>query len=245
MERSERLDELGKALAKAQASITDATKSRQGQARGGSYKYATLGDVWDACRGPLSQHGLSVVQYALPSEPGTVLLATMLLHESGQFLTGVESMPIVGEPNPQTYGSAMTYARRYGLAAMLGVVADDDDDGAAASGNRQQGRQQSQQPRSAPPAARPETSGDRPAASQPPPRAEEAVRGGERQGSYSQATGAQTAAPPSTDPAASGLACSRPDCGKPLTKGQHDVSVRAFGQPLCPGCQKQQARPAA
>ena len=41
------------------------------------------------------------------------------------------------------------------------------------------------------------------------------------------------------------LACNRPDCGKPLTKGQHDVSIRAFGQPLCPACQKQQARAAA
>ena len=45
--------------------------------------------------------------------------------------------------------------------------------------------------------------------------------------------------------APSELACSRPDCGKPLTKGQYDVSVRAYGQPLCPACQKQQARAAA
>ena len=49
-----------------------------------------------------------------------------------------------------------------------------------------------------------------------------------------------------TPPADTGtMACSRPDCGKPLTKGQHDVSIRAFGQPLCPACQKQQARAAA
>jgi hypothetical protein len=41
------------------------------------------------------------------------------------------------------------------------------------------------------------------------------------------------------------LACSRADCGKPLTRGQHDVSVRAFGQPLCPTCQRTQARSAA
>lgn len=44
---------------------------------------------------------------------------------------------------------------------------------------------------------------------------------------------------------ASLLACSRPDCSKPLTRGQHDVSVRAFGQPLCPTCQRTQARAAA
>lgn len=54
------------------------------------------------------------------------------------------------------------------------------------------------------------------------------------------------AAAPSTPPVEAGtMACSRPDCGKPLTKGQHDVSIRAFGQPLCPACQKQQARAAA
>ena len=41
------------------------------------------------------------------------------------------------------------------------------------------------------------------------------------------------------------LVCSGSDCGKALTKGQHDVSVRAFGQPLCPACQKEQARKAA
>lgn len=53
------------------------------------------------------------------------------------------------------------------------------------------------------------------------------------------------AAPSAPAVDAGAMACSRPDCGKPLTKGQHDVSIRAFGQPLCPACQKQQARAAA
>jgi hypothetical protein len=57
---------------------------------------------------------------------------------------------------------------------------------------------------------------------------------------------APVSATPSVPAADAGApACSRPDCGKPLTKGQHDVSIRAFGQPLCPACQKQQARAAA
>jgi hypothetical protein len=57
---------------------------------------------------------------------------------------------------------------------------------------------------------------------------------------------APTVPAPSAPPVdVSAMACSRPDCGKPLTKGQHDVSIRAFGQPLCPACQKQQARAAA
>jgi len=57
------------------------------------------------------------------------------------------------------------------------------------------------------------------------------------------APAAPTPSAPTVD--AGTMACSRPDCGKPLTKGQHDVSIRAFGQPLCPACQKQQARAAA
>jgi hypothetical protein len=51
------------------------------------------------------------------------------------------------------------------------------------------------------------------------------------------------AAAPAAAPGA--MLCSGADCGKPLTKGQHDVSLRAFGQPLCPACQKQRARSAA
>lgn len=56
---------------------------------------------------------------------------------------------------------------------------------------------------------------------------------------------AQGPAADAASPEAPRLACSRPDCGKALTKGQHDVSVRAFGQPLCPACQRSQARSAA
>lgn len=220
MERSEQLNELAAALARAQSSIDDASKSREGQARGARYRYATLGDVWDACRGPLSENGLAVVQYALPSDPGMVLLATMLLHSSGQFITGVESIPIMGEANPQTYGSAMTYARRYGLAAMVGIVSDDDDDGAAAS---QQKREQQ---------------------FRPPARQQLPTQNTERRPATAPESTPRPAPAPHTAPAAEApsLACSRPGCGHPLTKGQHDVSVRAFGQPLCPQHQKEQAR---
>jgi hypothetical protein len=66
-----------------------------------------------------------------------------------------------------------------------------------------------------------------------------------------ESTGDRAAAAPRPEsreaaPAASGaLECSGSGCGKPLTKGQHDVSMRAYGQPLCPACQKQHARLAA
>jgi hypothetical protein len=182
MDRSEQLNELAAALAKAQATFADAPKSREGQARGGKYKYATLGDIWDACRESLTANGLSVSQFALPSEPGCVLLTTMLLHSSGQFISGTESIPVTGELNPQTYGSAMTYARRYGLAAIVGVVTDDDDaQSVSQSGQRPQQQQRPQASRQ--PEQRPESSGDRTAAGQ-------GARAAETQPSFPGATGA-------------------------------------------------------
>ena len=59
-------------------------------------------------------------------------LSTMLIHESGEYIRGTVGLrPIKGDP--QSMGAAMTYARRYGLQAVLGITADDDDDGNQAS----------------------------------------------------------------------------------------------------------------
>ena len=133
---SEQLNELAAALVKAQAAmrVVEATSAAcvedRGEAR--SYRYADLASLWAAVRKPLARHGLSVVQTCEPSSRGELRLTTTLLHESGQWLSGTESVPMA-VPSAQGYGSALTYARRYGLAAILGVCVDDDDDGAAAS----------------------------------------------------------------------------------------------------------------
>jgi hypothetical protein len=142
MEKSSELNELGAALAKAQAEIRDAAKTAQNPHLGN--KYATLENVWDACRDALTKHGLSVLQFAEDDQPGTLHMSTMLLHSSGQWIKGTSVIPLQKQ-DAQSYGSASTYARRYGLCAMVGIVADGDDDGHAASdrgGNRNQGRQQ-------------------------------------------------------------------------------------------------------
>jgi hypothetical protein len=133
MERSEQINELAAALALAQAEIEKADKDRTNPAFRSSY--ATLGSVWDAAKEALTRHGLSVAQLPVPSEKGTLALTTMLLHKSGQFLAGTITMPLAKE-DPQGYGSALTYGRRYGLAAMVGVCPEDDD-GNAASGHGQ------------------------------------------------------------------------------------------------------------
>lgn len=96
-------------------------------------KYADLASVWDAARGPLTDNGLSIIQ--IPSAEGAaVTITTILAHESGEWISG--DLTLVSTKNdPQGLGSAITYARRYALAAFVGV-APEDDDGNAASGDR-------------------------------------------------------------------------------------------------------------
>ena len=105
-------------------------------------RYATLTAVWDACRKPLSDNGLAVVQAFRVDENGMLLLVTKLVHTSGEWM--VSEYPVTPQKNdPQGFGSAVTYARRYTLSSLVGVVADDDDDGNAASG--QQAARQTEQ----------------------------------------------------------------------------------------------------
>lgn len=131
METSEKIDELAGALAKAQGEIKGALKDATNPFF--KSKYATLDAVWDACRAALSSNGLSIVQGASTPHEATVSVTTMLLHSSGQWIRDVLTLP-AGEGGPQETGSALTYARRYGLSAMVGVAPEDDDDANAAQG---------------------------------------------------------------------------------------------------------------
>lgn len=142
LECSETTAALHEALAKAQGVIRDAEKTRENPHL--KTKYATLASVWDACRAALADNGLSVTQHPLLAEPGTVQLYTRLGHQSGEFIASRFSLPCP-KPDAQSVGSALTYARRYALAAVVGISPDDatDDDGHDASqgrGNQQQGR---------------------------------------------------------------------------------------------------------
>ena len=133
---SEQINDLAAALVKAQAAMKPAVKDATNPHF--KSKYADLSAVWEAARGPLTANGLSVVQMPTDSnEPGRVALTTMLLHTSGQYLSSTVSTRLQQE-TAQGVGSALTYLRRYALAAMVGIVADDDDDGNAASQPRQQ-----------------------------------------------------------------------------------------------------------
>lgn len=94
-------------------------------------KYADLGAVWEAVKEPLHDAGFSVIQS--PDFDGSDMwLKTTILHVSGEKMEGRYPIRPV-KHDPQGVGSALTYARRYSISAMLGVIADDDDDGNAAS----------------------------------------------------------------------------------------------------------------
>lgn len=145
--------QLSASLALAQAEITSAAKDRKNDHF--KSKYADLASVWEACRTAITKHGLAVVQTIATRDNREVMVSTALLHKSGEWIKDVLSVPAI-QPTPQAIGSAITYARRYALAAMVGVAPDDDDDGNAAS-NRPAARVEATPP-PAPPRAG--TSGD-------------------------------------------------------------------------------------
>ena len=94
-------------------------------------KYADLGSVMDACLPALNEHGIAVIQPTGEDEQGR-FVETILIHgESGEQLSCRVPL-IVSKNDMQGYGSAVTYARRYGLMAMAGIAPEDDDGNAAA-----------------------------------------------------------------------------------------------------------------
>ena len=94
-------------------------------------RFADLATMIGVCEAPLAAQGLAVIQTTEPNEHG-VCVVTTLAHSSGEWITGRLFLPVV-KSDPQGYGSAITYARRYAYAAILCVAAEDDDDGEAAS----------------------------------------------------------------------------------------------------------------
>src|SRR3990167_8044567 len=136
MERSEQVNDLAAALSKAQSEIKGAIRDSENPFF--NSRYADLAAVWDACRAPLTANGLSVVQTLLPTtDTGAIPVETILLHSSGQWISGVLTVTPV-KSDPQAMGSAITYARRYALSAIVGVAPEDDDGNAASKPTREE-----------------------------------------------------------------------------------------------------------
>ena len=118
------LGELYAALSKAQAAMKPAVLNKVNPHF--KSKYADLDSIWEAVRGPLAANGLCVYQF--PEANGAaVTVQTVIGHSSGASISSSLTL-IADKVTPQGIGSAITYARRYGLAAMCGVSAVEDDD---------------------------------------------------------------------------------------------------------------------
>lgn len=121
------IGKLAEALSKAQGEFEHAKKAVDNAFF--KSKYADLASVIDAAREPLAKNGLSVIQTTKTMD-GKVTLVTMLSHSSGEWIRG--EYPInPTKQDPQGYGSAFTYARRYCFSAITGIASDDDDGNAA------------------------------------------------------------------------------------------------------------------
>lgn len=129
--QSDTINELATALAKAQAEMTHAAKGVDNTFF--KSKYADLPAIIDVARPHLAKNGLSVVQLPDVDEAGNITLMTQLMHASGQWMRSWYPVKPV-KNDPQGFGSALTYARRYSYASITGVSAvGEDDDGNAAS----------------------------------------------------------------------------------------------------------------
>jgi len=124
MNKSENINELAAALSRAQGAIKGALKDSLNPHF--KAKYADLASTWDACREQLAKNELSVVQMPDVSDTGGIAVETILMHSSGQWISSRFVMP-VPKPDAHGVGSAITYARRYALAAMVGIAPEDDD----------------------------------------------------------------------------------------------------------------------
>lgn len=126
---SEQTDKVVPAFVAAVQAMERVTKDRRvdlGE-RGAKYKYADLTQVMDVAKPTLDEHGLAVSQVA--SDAG---VQTIILHESGQWISFPPLTIRTGQNTPQAQGSAITYAKRYQLLGVLGIATEDDDGAAAA-----------------------------------------------------------------------------------------------------------------
>jgi len=123
MNKSDTIKELASALNKAQAEMSGAKKKATNPFF--KSKYSDMNAVVDAIRQPFCDNGLSYSQFPL-FEGGCVGVETILMHESGEWISNILMLPMVKQ-DPQAAGSAITYARRYSLQSIAGIPSEDDD----------------------------------------------------------------------------------------------------------------------
>lgn len=162
---------LAMALAKAQGEFEDIEKTSnvdiqiKDGGRSYNFDYAPLDVILKIVRPVLAKHGLVVMQPVYSDGANDLIIETLLLHESGEFMRSC--VPMIYSADPKSLGSLITYLRRYFLKAMLGIEGkSEDDDGSAAQGDTVKGYRdrQPQQQRSQASAPRPSAPAPSPSA---------------------------------------------------------------------------------
>lgn len=123
------LDKLAPALVALQADLKPVSKSKTNPFYKSSY--APLSEVMESIQPLLATHSLAISQF-MTHLNGDSALRTLLVHSSGQYIEDTSPL-LLTKKDAQSQGSAVTYARRYGIMSVLGIVADEDDDGNKAS----------------------------------------------------------------------------------------------------------------
>lgn len=130
------------AISKAQSKMRSVSKDRDVEVKSEkghyAFKYATLAAIWEVIRQPLAENGLAVVQFpTVDTAKGVVTVETRIVHASGEWLSSTCELR-VAQSTPQGVGAVISYARRYGLSAMLGVTQDDENEEQALEDMRHQ-----------------------------------------------------------------------------------------------------------
>jgi hypothetical protein len=124
--QSEVIDKVAGAIVAAQGELSNPPKTKTVYAGQKKYSFAPLPEILDAVRPVLKKHGLAVIQLVQDRT-----LSTRIVHTTGQWIGSMYPLPPVSDS--QAMGSAITYARRYSLCAILGIAGEDDEDGEAAT----------------------------------------------------------------------------------------------------------------
>jgi hypothetical protein len=122
--QSEHINELASALSKCQGEITPAIKDSKNPFF--KSKYADLNAVLEACVPHFNDNGITVLQPTIVSE-GKNYVETILMHESGEFISSLTEIKVSKQNDAQAEGSGISYARRYGLQSFANLAAVDDD----------------------------------------------------------------------------------------------------------------------
>lgn len=129
MEHSESITKIATALLNVQKQVESVEKGSINPHFGNTY--ADLNTFLHAVRGPLREHGITMIQ-SPGMQDGWVTVETLLVHQSGEWIKGTAGSPLQKD-DPQGVGSGITYLRRYSIAALLAIPQEDDDGNAASS----------------------------------------------------------------------------------------------------------------